>query len=546
MKITKAANTQRHPDGSPITIQNPLMVGGRMALDFASRFFFLSTPGGVPLGDKYNPLVITAQNLEAAGLNLNTFQDAPPAVDVRGVNSLLLDAREFGWFTWAMEVSWDYEYSWHPLELWNIHTGNGHYRVDVAGVYAAHTNGATHVRWRKLSDGNGGRLILAKGTQAIIPRPKSVLDGLTRYAPRNPALAPTRQALPGGLIVRDYHVPTKTLWGYAAQTLKTSANYGATWQDVKTWAGAGYIRTVKRLQSGTLIVVRYDQAAGQDVVERSTDGGATWSERNRYATEGNIGQGWGVSAVGARMSYAVYVNKPVPGVGHVWRSIDDGLTWSSIFTSFHPDDGTGLHGEGFRNWHYHDVTEDPYRNGVWVCNGDGYGIANVRFIDHLANGDLRVAPLWPESAGKTQPTTVQPMPLQVLLESDQFPFSGALRLWYGGTHTPHQGGAVPLAVETAYVNSAPGTWLNGTQRGNQYWEVGAVYTAYGTGETGMTRLVGTRDGITFYEMYHALGNVTCWTVLGGESGGKLMMVCSNHDSTDPHLLIADSPEWLPL
>src|SRR5690242_18692392 len=161
-------------------------------------------------------------------------------------------------------------------------------------------------------------------------------------------------------------------WGVplgARTQLWTSTDEGATWSQVNGWNAIGKrVWYVTPLQSGALLVA-YDSGTHWSLA-RSTDGGATWAtvlalpcivpdctQRYTTLTAKSIVEGDGYVFLGT------YSNSPAStNTNYVYRSADDGATWSIVNTS------TNLR-------HIHGLAFNSGQHRLYVLSGDSAGQA---------------------------------------------------------------------------------------------------------------------------------------------------------------------------
>ena len=166
--------------------------------------------------------------------------------------------------------------------------------------------------------------------------------------------------------------PSGVAWGVATANrnqLWQSSDEGANWTVSSGWNTAIGRRPwyVTPLSNGTLLAA-YDTSDSHFSLARSSDGGATWAPvlhlpciapdcTVRYLTLGpkSITQGDGYVFLGT------YNNAPAQAnTNYIYRSADDGVTWSIVNTS-----------TPFR--HFHGLDFDPSRHRLYVFSGDSAG-----------------------------------------------------------------------------------------------------------------------------------------------------------------------------
>lgn len=170
----------------------------------------------------------------------------------------------------------------------------------------------------------------------------------------------------------------KTAWGRGA-----SENYrfrlyrstdGESWSFVKN---LGYPNTIHGIQvtaAGTILLsTSLNLGAGDpndNILWRSTDGGASFHEVMRLPRGG--GRSWNFDRNDGYIVIGTYGYKDSAGNTDrgVWKSVDDGVTWTPIF--FLKADGT----YDYRNTHVHMARIDP-DGGCWIAIGDSGGFVGL-------------------------------------------------------------------------------------------------------------------------------------------------------------------------
>ena len=160
-------------------------------------------------------------------------------------------------------------------------------------------------------------------------------------------------------------------WGVPVSTLNqlwTSNDEGQTWTQLNGWSAIGRrVWHVTPLASGAVLVA-YDTGSNW-AIARSADGGASWttvlrlpcitsdcSVRYLTLTPKSITQGDGYVFLGT------YTNaSSSPNTNYIYRSADDGQTWTVASTS-----------TNFR--HIHGLAFDPAKRRLYVLTGDASGM----------------------------------------------------------------------------------------------------------------------------------------------------------------------------
>lgn len=158
-----------------------------------------------------------------------------------------------------------------------------------------------------------------------------------------------------------------TLYGYGREsTLRKSTDNGATWAKVGYNAyGFSAYGCFLKLASGTLLNI----AGGTPpTIQRSTNDGATWTNVHTFRTSTvPLGsQSWCVDPTTGDIYYGEYFTMGTADIA-VWRSTDDGATWSILATW--PGELTPV-GTLNRIRHIHAVQWDHVAERVIVCTGD--------------------------------------------------------------------------------------------------------------------------------------------------------------------------------
>jgi len=154
---------------------------------------------------------------------------------------------------------------------------------------------------------------------------------------------------------------------YAASdtTLLKSSDCGLTWTVLGTGpSGMGLRAVFLKLATGTLLTVSNEIPYK---IYRSTDDGATWTAVHTYRTDSQplTPSSWCEDGSG-HVYYGEYSATDTLEEIHVYRSTDDGVTWS-VFHTFPGPASTS----DDRVRHVHSVVLDPVSGRVFVTVGDG-------------------------------------------------------------------------------------------------------------------------------------------------------------------------------
>jgi|LSQX01.1.fsa_nt_gb hypothetical protein len=168
--------------------------------------------------------------------------------------------------------------------------------------------------------------------------------------------------------VEFYFFDGNTLWGAIGPTLVRSNDRGKTWAAVYTFQGADSIRIRGVLVTHTgamLAIVLSDKTTR---MFRSPDTtGSNWAEVMTLNYESYNLKGFTETPLG--IFWGEYLGYS-PDKVHVWRSTDDGKTWSSLIDwKFHYTGYPEPVGEDHIR-HVHAVQWDPHEEKIWIATGD--------------------------------------------------------------------------------------------------------------------------------------------------------------------------------
>jgi hypothetical protein len=143
-----------------------------------------------------------------------------------------------------------------------------------------------------------------------------------------------------------------------------STDHGETWTAIDTSdITGGDPQTLDITSSGTLFVSTHNYPTANGSLWRSADLGVTWTNVLTLTNASNlIRSGAGFCEVDGKILIGEYGNKAVLTYRHAYYSDDDGLTWTSVFTSKAVDSG--------ESYHIHAVYIDPYTYDLYVTQGD--------------------------------------------------------------------------------------------------------------------------------------------------------------------------------
>ena len=158
---------------------------------------------------------------------------------------------------------------------------------------------------------------------------------------------------------------TNPVWSYR---LFKTLDEGRTWTPVHDFPSDSRVKGISVLASGTLLAhLNYDD----EYLYRSSDGGQTWTEAFHFPTNYGVLTTRSVADDGTYAYVASYNdlsgNGPFPN--WVWRSADDGQTWSIIRTT-----------SSYR--HAHSIQTNPYTGDLYLLWGDEDVATIERSQDH--------------------------------------------------------------------------------------------------------------------------------------------------------------------
>ena len=252
----------------------------------------------------------------------------------------------------------------------------------------------------------------------------------------------------GSVIVQSLSLDRRVGYNALTSTLRQTFDEGATWEDVRAFAGAN-IEWVRALPNGELMVETTSRVEGVAGVRRiwvSTGydqynpTAATWEVTLTAAAPLVKFADWSISITDEMILLAEYGPKQgvVWGSGsepigeglnarYIYRSYDNGKTWDTIFdlNDFLLAGGR----ETADGQHLHGVAWDPYWDRIWVTFGDatGGGSNGVLYSDN--EGQSWHAAYWTHTHTSLgwQVVGIQPMKDCVLFAGDMTP-SGVIRL----------------------------------------------------------------------------------------------------------------------
>lgn len=229
---------------------------------------------------------------------------------------------------------------------------------------------------------------------------------------------------------RPCWVDGATIYAYGMDaTLRKSTDNGRTWvkRGYNPWTFGTHSSFLK-LASGTLLNLANTNPV---FIQRSTDDGATWTRVHDWRT-GTIplgAQSWCVNPLNGHVFYGEY-NTTSQAEIRLWRSVDDGLTWTTVGTW--PGASAPVGTEN-RISHVHSVQWDPHMGRVVISLGDSTP----------ATG------LWRTTAGGTG---VEPVVTNSMLPAEQF-------------DTPRSIGIMPFPEYLVWASDAsPNCYLNRMRR----------------------------------------------------------------------------------
>ena len=291
------------------------------------------------------------------------------------------------------------------------------------------------------------RLTTEQDVEAIITR---MLDELNISSTPTPITMETTEtpSSGGSVIVQSLSIDRRVGYNALSSTLRQTLDEGATWEDVRAFAGAN-IEWVRALPDGELMVETTSRVDGVASVRRVwvSDGydphnptAATWEVTLTAAAPLVKFADWSISITDEMILLAEYGPKQgvVWGSGtdpigeglnarYIYRSYDNGKTWDTIF-----DLNTFLLAGGRETadgQHLHGVAWDPYWDRIWVTFGDATNNGSNGVLYSDDEGISWHAAYWTHTHPSQgwQVVGIQPMKDCVLFAGDMTP-SGVIRL----------------------------------------------------------------------------------------------------------------------
>jgi hypothetical protein len=152
----------------------------------------------------------------------------------------------------------------------------------------------------------------------------------------------------------------KTVYIGTVDTVWKSTDGGATWNSSKTVSNCTYIKMVYVAANG----YAYFSPGGDSLADadrgiwRSTDSGSTWTRVLALGAFSGSYIEWGIDEDNeGRLFAGVYTDSTTVGNARIYRSIDNGATWASVY---YDSDGR----------HVHDVKVDRSNDYVYATVGD--------------------------------------------------------------------------------------------------------------------------------------------------------------------------------
>lgn len=399
------------------------------------------------------------------------------------------------------------------------------WRTDDGGAYES--DGTTWLEVRAPS-----------GTYAPLTKAQLLYHPTTR-TPKSPSPATITATLTDAGSLSTERVPlwvdrNGRLWGKRnGSNLIYSDDDGATWSADQHFFPNGGIDSVRDLDDGEFLVGIRGQVQATDVntpgtvyyarLFRSaganygtTMNAATWSivlqsehGYNNFEQRmiDGLGSVWVAATYGPTTSTRALVMASDGGPWRAWLSEDMGKTWAVCydlrnFNSTNYGSTGAAHTNMWDNDHTHGVCYDPWEDRIWIANGD-------------TNDGVRYS----EDHGKTWTLVVKEQPTVVTCNSEALIFTS--------DHSPNGVYTLPrftrgqdpsfLFNKLAYrIDTSGGVTVVGvtSARGND----GAIYLAYAVvaGQNDGARLIATRDGYNFYEIWHDPATVVSGSNVGFE------------------------------
>ena len=446
--------------------------------------------------------------------------DHDEIIYVENYNSAILDLK-FGSGDYHLEGSRgdsDYE----PMQVIKVDSGTPYQRISLRGVYAVNLTGYENIKLVRDYLGimpQNLRITLSKETfmNNMDTRPR------TFYAPKKPKFDYTM--IETGNITYFSGDKNGNVYGGTFDEVFKSSDYGKKWESLGKPATGAKIDYVHKLDNGNMIAISRDGTEDKTVYFILDINTGKWEIKYTHERQGNFHPGYGFHAYDNVILFAPYQNPKVTGkVQQVHYSKDYGETWKPIYDA--PLD--------IKNWHYHDAVYDPYRDRIYVVNGDNIEGLNAQIM-------------WTEDEGKTwkyafdgvthsQFTSILPTPTQIIFGADEARKRAISRHPRGFEN--------PFILDPAFHNMEPGAFNKNILigRGSHYWETGNVAYLFGKNPA---ELYATKDGYNYFTMLKMGSDDTPGDFRGLSPlhDGKMAIGYYGTGDNKNYILVLENVEW---
>ena len=394
-------------------------------------------------------------------------------------------------------------------------------RISVRSEYAVDLTGYKNIRLvRDFLALNPQNFRITLSTQTftnnVDTRPK------TFYAPKKPQFEYTLNDI--GNVTYMSGDKSGNVYGVTFDEVFKSNDYGKNWVSLGKPATGAHIHYVQKLDNGNVLAISRDGTESKTVYFIMDITTGNWQIKYTHERQGNFHPHFGFDVYDNIILFAPYQNpKLIGAVQQLHYSNDYGETWKPIFNA--PLD--------IQQWHFHDVAYDPYRDRIYIVNGDN--------IDDL-NADI----IWSADEGKTwnyafdgkprsQFTAIMPTPTQIIFGTDESRVRGAFRHPRGFDN--------PFVLDPAFHDMEPGGVNKNivVGRGSHYWDTGNV--AYLIAKN-PAQIYATKDGYNYFSMLKIGSDDTQGNLqnLSPLHDGKMAIGYSDKDGKH-YVMVLENVEW---
>ena len=445
--------------------------------------------------------------------------DHDEIINVEKYNSAILDLR-FDHSDYHLEGSrngLDYE----QMQVIKIDSGTPYQRISLRGVYAVNLTGYKNVRLIEDYLGlNPQTFIITLSKESFInnidTRPR------TFYSPKKPKFEYTLNEI--GDIIYLSGDKNGIVYGRISDEVFKSSDYGKNWESLGKPTTGARIDYVHKLDNGNVLAISINGTESKTMYFILDTNTGIWQTKYTHEHQGNFHPEFGFDAYDNVILYAPYQTpKITDAVQQVHYSNDYGETWKPIFDA--PLD--------IEQWHFHDVAYDPYRDRIYLVNGD-----NIRGLNAGISWSADEGKTWNyafDGVTHSQFTAILPTPTQIIFGTDEPRVRGAFR-------NP-RGFDSPFVLDSAFHDMEAGGSNKNIVigRGSHYWDTGNVVYFYGKNPA---ELYATKDGYNYFSMLKMGSDDTLGRLrnLSPLHDGKMAIGYSDTDGTR-YVMVLENIEW---